>query len=169
MREAINGKYMGVAREHLDQELSIQTKGMVVGHLASFNEYYPLTEKQFHIQLACAGLDTAQPFYMFDGDRFVAQYKLRSPFMGKACDAKYFVEQNDIRVMIHVPGRRDRINERIERYSNFENFFLRPKSDFLVETLHRMRVFDDYWFGREGTNAIVYHFTTYFNAKQLCL
>jgi len=71
--------------------------------------------------------------------------------------------------MIHVPGRRNRIQERLERYSNFENIFLQPKQDFFIESLHSIRVFDEFWFGREGTNVIAYHYTTYSNAKEFCL
>lgn len=49
MRSVINKQYMPVAVEKWEGTFAITDPGMVMGHLASYNEYHPMVEKQFSL------------------------------------------------------------------------------------------------------------------------
>ena len=74
---------------------------MVVGFLASFNEWYPLVEKQWFYMLSCAGMDTLQPRIFFDKNRFVWQYQFNQNFykMGDYCNTEDLMRKLDPRAL----------------------------------------------------------------------
>jgi len=58
MMGVINKQIMPQIEDNWRGTLNFTDPKMVIGHLASYNEYHPFVEKGFTLQLACAGIDT---------------------------------------------------------------------------------------------------------------
>ena len=61
MIDVINEKYIPKAEKYMKDRMTISIKEMVYGFLASYNEYYPLSEHNFFRLLECSGMAVYQP------------------------------------------------------------------------------------------------------------
>jgi len=96
---------------------------MVLGHLASYNEWVPMNELQWTPFIACAGVDHFQPLYSFVHNRVRGLYKFNpnSFKIGDECDSEKFVKSIDPRHVYRnkTSEKQMTIDEKLKNFTNF--------------------------------------------------
>lgn len=83
--------------------LSFTERGMVKGYLGSFNEYFPISEKEYFEDLACMGVHTREPQHKFLANRYTITYERdQNPIkLGGYCDTAEFKAHYDPRIQFN--------------------------------------------------------------------
>jgi hypothetical protein len=93
----------------LEEKLTWEEHGMILGFLAKYNEYYPMPEKWNSESERCSGIETREPLHWFESDRLVFSYPINRDMidMDDLCDGEHMMRNIDPRYLYdqNDPGR----------------------------------------------------------------
>lgn len=159
MKDTLQKKYLPEITEKIADRLSFRDDEILLGFVASINEYYPTNEKWFNTQLMCTGMDTKDQKWNIIGNRVVISYELdkKQPKKGSYCESEHWMIKNDPR---------NYTSPDMVKY----DYITLPKT---VAGPHFAIIFDDFimnhfWVGRYLQSQMVHFFGSYTHMKELC-
>ena len=156
----------------LEEKLTWEEHGMILGFLAKYNEYYPMPEKWESQVERCTGIEYREPHHWFDGERLVFSYELNKKMidmdglcdgenMMRNVDPRYLYEEND-------PDRQKRVENDIVKFENFLDMLIDKDIWYIANKVGGTRFFDHFWMGRQFGSAAIYYFTSLHHMRDFC-